>query len=83
VIDDDEAELKIPKYLISPNSLLKFAWNCVIFCFVVQTAVIMPVRIAFFDGENAVSDWWVMIDVVSDMAFLIDIVINFISVEED
>ena len=53
------------------------------FVFVVQTAVIMPVRIAFFDNDTSLSIMWLLVDVISDCAFLVDIIINFNSVEED
>ena len=48
-MEDEEQEVSVPKFLIGPNSQFKFLWNVLMFAIVVQIAVVMPVRMAFFD----------------------------------
>lgn len=69
--------------MIGPNTSFKVLWNLVIFILVLQTAIVMPVRIAFFETDDNFAQWWLTIDITSDIFFLFDIFVNFISVEED
>ena len=81
-IEDQDQEKRIPRYLISPNSPYKLVWSLLIFILVLYTALILPIRLAFMD-MNEVEIGNLIFDCFSDLIFIIDIVINFLSVEED
>lgn len=73
--------MKIPSYLIHPNSKFKLLWAFLIFAIVMQTTVVMPLRIAW--PEDLKSPFWTVLDVMSDVIFVIDVIINFLYVQED
>jgi hypothetical protein len=51
----DEA-YKVPFMLLHPHSNFKVAWSCLIYLIVMETAIITPVRVAFFDETDSVDN---------------------------
>lgn len=68
--------------MIAPNSLCKLFWNILILILAVYTAILLPIRLAFMDESN-MSKFVYYFDLFMDVAFIIDIVLNFFFVEED
>jgi hypothetical protein len=68
--------------MIAPNSLCKLFWNILIMILAVYTAILLPIRLAFMD-ERKLSAFMYSFDLFMDVAFIIDIAINFFFVEED
>ena len=68
--------------MISPNSLFKLFWNILILFLAVYTAIMLPIRLAFI-SESKISLSLIIIDVFTDVVFIIDILLNFFFVEED
>ena len=87
VVFDIEREAdtqNLPWYLIRTTSLFRLFWNLLIFFLVIYVAAIMPIRLAFLDHQDLErKKFQVIFDLSADICFIIDILINFISVEED
>lgn len=81
-IEDIDQEKRIPKHMISPNSVCKLVWNLLIMILAVATAIFLPIRLAFMVEDN-VSESYLMFDLFTDLVFVVDIVLNFFFVEED
>lgn len=81
-IDDMDMERRIPRHMISPNSIFKLIWNLVILFLVVYTAASLPIRLAFME-EAEIGQAIHLFDIFTDLIFIIDIVLNFFFVEED
>ena len=71
----------VPPYLIHPNSKFKLVWAFFIFTIVMQTTIVMPLRIAWPDSFN--SGFWNVVDISSDVIFVFDVGFNFLYVQED
>ena len=70
--------------MIKPNSLFRLFWNSLIFFLVIYIAVVMPIRLAFLAQEDIENQkFQVIFDLSADICFIVDILINFIAVEED
>jgi hypothetical protein len=78
--DEFEMNEPTPPWLIDVNSNFKHIWSIIIFIFVSYITIITPYRIAFMDDSGV---WWVVTDNVIDAIFIIDVIINFFTVEED
>ena len=66
--------------VIHEDTKFKDVWNSVMFCLLMYTATIVPVRIPF---EDEASLGWLVIDIMTDTFFFIDIFVNFLSSYED
>jgi hypothetical protein len=80
--DEDEIALtsKIPRMMINPGSVSKSYWNLAMLVLIIFIAIIVPYRIPF---EENISNAWLVIDELIDTIFLIDIILNFLTVYED
>lgn len=64
--------------LLSPNSLFKQIWSILITLLLAYTATIMPFRFAFYQAEFW--DSWTILELLMDLIFMCDVVINFFSI---
>ena len=78
---EEDIEVVVPPYLIHPNSKFKLVWAFFIFTIVMQTTIVMPLRIAWPESFN--SGFWNMVDISSDVIFVFDVGFNFLYVQED
>ena len=71
--------------VLLPNSMFKMFWNLLIIVMVLYTASISPYRLAFADEfvVNGWSQFFALFEILIDIIFGIDIIINFISAYED
>ena len=65
--------------LLMPNSKFKKVWNPMLALILLYTALVMPFRIAFY--EVVFWDVWTIVDFIIDGLFLIDVSVNFFSVQ--
>ena len=65
--------------MISPECTFKKTWNILIFILLIYTAVLTPIRISFKD-ESA---YWLYLELTTDILFMSDIVVNFLSAYSD
>ena len=73
-----------PWYLLNSNGSYKMKWDLVIVFFLLIIAFYVPFRVAFVDFspyENELPPFWAIFDLLTFVAFSIDIILNFISVE--
>lgn len=70
-------EPPLPCLIIHPENLVKSIWNAYVGILLVYTALIMPFALSFIDSSG--QDAWFYIDLVLDMSFFIDVVINLSS----
>jgi len=78
---EEDIEVVVPPYLIHPNSRFKLVWAFFIFTIVMQTTIVMPLRIAWPESFN--SGFWNGVDISSDVIFVFDVGFNFLYVQED
>ena len=78
---EEDIEVVVPPYLIHPNSRFKLVWAFFIFTIVMQTTIVMPLRIAWPESFN--SGFWNGVDISSDVVFVFDVGFNFLYVQED
>ena len=66
--------------MISTESTFKAIWNIIIVILLLYTAIFVPVKVAFIDDEsNAIY----YMELFVDIAFGMDIIINFFSAYDD
>lgn len=76
----EDDEMKLPWYIIDPESNFSRFWSLVMSILLFYTAIFMPVRVAFF--ETVYFDSWTILELCIDALFLIDVGINcFLSFE--
>lgn len=68
------SEDTLPWNLIHPESTFMKVWNIILALILLYTAVIMPIRVAFYDV--VFFDAWTIIDLFMDCLFAFDIVVN-------
>lgn len=57
-------------------------WHLIVVVLLIWSATIIPFRIGFFSDETLSVDAWVITEIVVDIFFMIDIVVNFCSAYE-
>ena len=67
-------------FIILPDSTVKLTWNVILAVMLLYTALVMPVRIFFFDTPSL---GWTIIERTIDALFWLDMLINFISAYVD
>ena len=67
----------LPWYIIHPDCMFKSIWNFYIGALLIYTAIVMPYAIAFL--ETARLDAWFYINIIVDLSFIIDIIVNLFS----
>lgn len=78
--DDNEIiVIEYPFLVIPPDSKKKKLWDYVIYGLLFYTAVFTPYRISFMDDKNTSLD---LVDNFTDMLFITDILINFLTAFE-
>jgi hypothetical protein len=70
----NQAGIRMPWYVLNPESSFCRGWNFVMSLLLVYTAILMPVRVAFF--ETVYFDSWTILELCVDALFLVDVVIN-------
>jgi hypothetical protein len=66
-----------PEFIVEDDSSLRRRWNVVVFAFALWNAFVVPLRLAFID-QHALDYWpFYLLDYISDVVFVIDIVLNF------
>lgn len=71
----DERDQKIPCYIISAHSKLKFAWDIFIILLVFINCIAIPYEIAFPD--TVLFKGYFIIGQVIDVCFIVDLILNF------
>jgi hypothetical protein len=69
-----EVSPDLPWYLLDPEGDLISLWSIVLGLLLAYTALVLPVRIAFY--ETVFFDAWLMMDLITDTLFFVDFVIN-------
>ena len=77
-----DEEIKLPFGLLRPNSKCRAAWSTLLMIIVMQTAVVTPVRVAFVE-ETPDDLTWHLVDIAADLIFLLDIFVNFMTIQEN
>jgi hypothetical protein len=72
-----------PLFLIHPNNPFKFIWAIVVVVLLLYAAFVTPIRVAFFETESNDEQGWVVVELIIDILFGLDIVINFFSAYYD
>lgn len=65
--------------LLHPGTRFKKVWNVFMALLLLYTAVVVPYRIAF--EEQVFWDMWTVMDLSTDGFFMVDVVVNFFSIE--
>jgi len=77
-IKSDDISLPFP--FIHPKSKIKLIWTPLVVLLLLYTATMMPYLIVFFDFDD--TDWsnpWVILQLVVDMLFWMDLLFNMVS----
>ncbi|CAD8104476.1 unnamed protein product [Paramecium sonneborni] len=64
-------------YLLYPDEQFKTIWNMLLIFLLLATTIITPFKVCFIDSGN--DGFWFWVDVIFDILFFADIVINFLS----
>lgn len=83
-IDEEVAKAEedhIPRCMIHPNKKPKTSWNLLLIILMFYTAIFMPYKIAFVEAEFG--DAWFVIDLIVDVFFATDIIVNCFSAYYD
>lgn len=72
--NQDPTNDEVPFLIIHPNAKGKSYWNIVVAVLLIYTATIMPFALAFIDSQPY--DAWFVFDLVIDILFFIDVVVN-------
>ena len=67
--------------LLQPEGTFRRVWNFVVLMMLIYTALVMPFRLAF--ALEVFWDGWTISEFVIDGLFLIDVILNFITVQTD
>ena len=61
-------------FVIFPDSRFKSIWDIIAFIFILYQSIVMPLKMSF---DFNFPDWTIYFDLVQDIFFLIDIILNF------
>lgn len=82
--DKDDEHAKLPwnkRFVIHPLGMFRFFWDIGMTALVVYVAIMTPVRLALFwsefDEESLSNSPWLISELIIDIVFLLDIVLNF------
>ena len=76
--EHEENELKgIPICIITPDSTFHNMWSNLMLALMFYTAIVMPLRIVFFDDVASLT--WMIIEISIDVIFVVDVFINSIT----
>ena len=67
--------VSMPFLILSPGSKFKVLWNIIMALVLLYTALIMPYTLTFIDYNTF--DAWGILEIILDILFFIDIIINF------
>ena len=76
-----ESQEWIPRFMLHPESKYKLAWSMVIAVLLIYTALVMPYSLTFIDSSGL--DTWGVIDILLDIIFFIDFIVNCLSAVYD
>ena len=72
----DEFTNKELRTVFLPMSNFSLAWDISIFVFVLYTSVVLPYSLCFMSADDSLPEGMVVIDVLSDLFFVIDVAVN-------
>jgi hypothetical protein len=72
--NQDSANDEVPLFMIHPNSKGKSYWNLIVAILLIYTATIMPFALAFIESQPY--DAWFVFDLMIDILFFIDVLVN-------
>jgi Ion transport protein len=75
----DAEKGKINFFVLDPNGIILNFWSPFSMILLIYTATIMPFRLVFYDNDNDFSDPWNVIELLIDIGFWVDFVINMLS----
>ena len=73
-------DIKLPFPILHPKSRIKLLWTPIVVLLLLYTATLMPYVLVFFDYDD--NDWtnpWVIFQMMVDMLFWLDLLMNLIS----
>lgn len=77
-VKSDDGHLPFP--LLHPKSKIKLMWTPVVVLLLLYTATLMPYVLVFFDiDDNEWTNPWVVFQLIVDLLFWFDLIINLIS----
>lgn len=77
-----EQERPIQCYIIMPTSRVRMIWNLIVFFLLMYTATLVPYRTIFIDYEEKYT-FLFFFDMLVDILYSIDLVLNFFMAYED
>jgi hyperpolarization activated cyclic nucleotide-gated potassium channel 1 len=63
-----------PYYIFHPEGRKRVIWNLFVACLLLYTAIVMPFVLAFYESNDM--DEWGIIDIMLDVFFFIDLILN-------
>lgn len=75
--NEDEEKVNFP--ILHPKGTILTIWSPFSIFLLIYTATIMPFRLVFYDSDNDLTDPWNAIELLVDIGFWIDLVINMLS----
>ena len=66
---------KLPFMILSPSCKFKLFWNILMAFLLLYTAIVMPYALTFIDYDSL--DAWGVLEMVLDVLFFLDIIVNF------
>lgn len=75
-------ETKVNRWVLLPNSHLRRGWNGLLVGLLLYTALVMPYRLAFMEGNEDETSWFVAERMVDGLFFMDVILICFTAVED-
>ena len=76
-------EKQIGWYIIMPNSTFRNVWNLVVLMLLVYTATLVPYRTAFIEAEDERNIILPTFDVIVDIMYMFDLILNFFMAYEN
>lgn len=76
-----EDERKVPCYIIMPSSRMRMVWNLIVFFLLMYTATLVPYRTIFIEDDE--KGFIFYFDIIVDILYTTDLVLNFFMAYED
>ena len=76
-----EAESKPGCCIIMPSSKMRIIWNLIVFFLLMYTATLVPFRTIFIENED--KNFLYYFDMLVDMLYVMDLILNFMMAYED
>ena len=76
-----EEERQLRCYIILPTSRVRMVWNLIVFFLLMYTATLVPYRTIFIENEE--TSFLFYFDMIVDLLYFIDLILNFLMAYED